>query len=195
MQLFISHSGKDRAWVEPVQRRIEEQGFHAYLAEYDLQPGVSLNGKIQQAIAASDAVVVVLTDNAAASPIVRDEIGYSLGIGKPVVPLVAPSVAVSIVSLGMLSGLEYVPFDIDNPQDGLLKLTDWVHKFAHIQQVTVQRAEMAELGAQVMELRQKADAQSVELNLLRGQNDAAMMLLVFVGAVAAVALIAAATSQ
>ncbi len=37
MQLFISHSSKDREWVELVCKRIEEQGISAYLAEYDLQ--------------------------------------------------------------------------------------------------------------------------------------------------------------
>jgi TIR domain len=170
VQLFISHSSKDREWVELVRKQLEEQGFSAYLAEYDLQPGSHLAAKIQGAIAASDAVVVVLTENAAASPIVRDEIGHSLGLHKPVVPLVTPAVARNSAMLGMLNGLEYVPFDIDSPQDGLLLLTAWVHKFASAQQAAAYEAQLAQLQA---------------------QRDAALLLLVFVGAVAAVALLRA----
>jgi hypothetical protein len=30
----------------------------------------------------------------------------------------------------MLNGREYIPFDIDEPQEGLVKLTDWVNIFA-----------------------------------------------------------------
>ena len=169
MQLFISHSSKDRKWVELVRKRIEEQGFSAYLAEYDLQPGSHLAAKIQEAIAASDAVVVVLTENAANSPIVREEIGYSLALHKRVVPLVTPTVARDGAMLGMLNGLEYVPFDIDSPQEGLLRLTDWVHKFALAQQAAAYEAQLAQLQA---------------------QRDA-LLLLVFVGAVAAVVLLTA----
>ena len=49
MQLFISHSSKDREWVEPVCKRIEASGFRAHLAEYDLAGlGHELSSKIQE---------------------------------------------------------------------------------------------------------------------------------------------------
>lgn len=166
VQFFISHSSKDREWIDLVAKRIEEQGFSVYLAEYDLQPGESLNGKIQAAISGSDAFVVVLTESAAISPIVREEIGYALALKKPLVPLVAPTVAQDAAALGMLNGLEYVPFDIESPQDGLLALTDWVHHFAH-------------------------ERQEVRITQLEAQRNAALLLLVLIGALAAVALIAA----
>jgi len=171
--------------VELVRKRIEEQGFSAYLAEYDLQPGADLAAKIQTAIAASDAVVVVLTENAAASPIVRDEIGYSLGLNKPLVPLVAPAVARNGTMLGILNGHEHFPFDIDSPHEGLLRLTDWVHKLDSATQTAAYEAQLTRARAQ-MEAQEAALAQLQA----QAQRDAALLLLVFVGAVAAVALLA-----
>jgi nucleoside 2-deoxyribosyltransferase len=108
VQLFISHSSRDREW-EVVQKRVEAAGFKAYLAEHDLQPGRPLNNKIQEEIDSSDAVVVVLTRNAAESTIVRDEIGYSLGKGKLVVALVTSDVARDPAKLGMLNGWSTSP--------------------------------------------------------------------------------------
>jgi TIR domain len=51
MKLFISHSSKDREWVDLVRKRIEAAGFDAYLAEYDIAGiGHELNPKIHDAI-------------------------------------------------------------------------------------------------------------------------------------------------
>jgi TIR domain len=178
MQLFISHSRKDREWVEHVRKRIEVAGFHAYLAEYDLAGiGHELSTKIRDAIAESAAVVVVLTENAASSPIVRDEIGCARGLGVLVVPLVTPAVAQSPAALGMLNGREYIPFDIDDPQEGLIKLTDWVNHFARTKQEELHRAQLAAQRSQLQ-------GQDEAIAHLQAQNDAAMVLLVFVAAVA-----------
>ncbi len=184
MQLFISHSGKDREWVELVRKRIEASGFVAYLAEYDIAGiGNELNPKIHKAITDSAAVVVVLTENAAGSPIVREEIGFSLGQGKPVVPLVTPAVAQNPAALGMLNGREYIPFDIDEPQEGLIKLTDWTNMFARRKQ---EELHQARLSAQ----RSRLHAQEQTIAQLQAQNEAAMLLLVFASALALAMLLA-----
>jgi hypothetical protein len=184
MQLFISHSSRDREWVELVRKRIEASGFAAYLAEFDLAGiGHELSPKIQDAITASAAVVVVLTENAAGSAIVREEIGFALGQGKLVVPLVTPAVAQSPAALGMLNGREYIPFDIEDPQEGMIKLTDWVNLFARQKQEELHRAQLSQQQSQL-----KAKDQSIAQ--LQVQNDVAMLLLVFVGAVALVVIIA-----
>jgi hypothetical protein len=187
MQLFISHSGKDREWVDLVRKRIEASGFDAYLAEYDIAGiGHELSPKIHDAIAASAAIVVMLTENAAGSPIVREEIGFSLGKDKLVVPLVTPAVAQNPAALGMLSGREYIPFDIDEPQEGLIKLTDWVNMFARQKQ---EELHQAQLTAQVSQ----SNAKDQTISQLQAQNEAAMLLLVFVGALALAMLIAKST--
>jgi hypothetical protein len=182
MQLFISHSNKDRDWVDQVQKRIEAGGAQAYLAEYD-RSGVGhvLNDRLKQAIADSDAVVVLLTANAATSPIVREEIGYALGLSKPIVPLVAPEVASDPAALGMLIGLEYIPFDRDDFQEGLLRLTDVVNDLVRAEREESHLAERDALTTQIME-RDKALAQ------LQSRNDSIQVLLIFVGAIAVVAV-------
>jgi hypothetical protein len=191
VQLFISHSSRDREW-ELVQKRVEAAGFKAYLAEHDLQPGRPLNDKIQEEIESSDAVVVVLTSNAAASAIVRDEIGYALGKGKLVVALVTPDVARDPTKLGMLNGLEYIPFDIDNPQDGLLALTDWANDLSRQKQQALQQAQFLMFEAQQTQLQsQQARLQATTVDLARAQAqaDAATMVLVLVGALLVVVVL------
>lgn len=184
MQLFISHSSKDRDWVELVRKRIEASGFSAYLAEYDVTGiGHDLSPKIQEAIKSSAAVVVVLTGNAAASGIVREEIGFALGRSKLVVPLVTPDVAQNPAALGMLNGREYIPFDIDDPQDGLIKLTDWVNTFARHKQQELHEAQLAVQQT-------KLQAMDQTITQLQLQNDLAMLLLVFAGAVAVAVIVA-----
>jgi hypothetical protein len=187
MQLFISHSGKDREWVDLVRKRIEASGFDAYLAEYDIAGiGHELMPKIHDAITASAAIVVMLTENAAGSPIVREEIGFSLGQRKLVVPLVTPAVAQNPAALGMLNGREYIPFDIDEPQEGLIKLTDWVNMFARQKQEELHQAQLAARVSQ-------SNAKDQTISQLQAQNEAAMLLLVFVGALALAMLIAKST--
>jgi hypothetical protein len=84
-------------------------------------------------------VVVLLTETAAISPIVREEIGYAIRAGKLVVPLVAPSVVQNPALLGMLNGSEYILFDIANPEQGLLTLVKWAQKQVHNEQQAILR--------------------------------------------------------
>lgn len=174
MQFFISHSCRNTPWVELVCKRIQAQGFAAYLAEHDQQAGRFLNDKIQQAIRDSGAVVVVLTENAWNAPLVRDEIGFASALDKLIIPLVTPQVAANPRVLGMLEGIEYVVFDLDDPTEGLLALTDRVNKLA------------AERQAQLLEQTQQelVNARQDQLRAER-QRDIALML-VLVGALAAV---------
>lgn len=183
LQLFISHSSKDRDWVDLVVKRIQSAGFSAYVAEYDVvEIGQLLNSKIQTAITESAAVVALLTENAASSEIVRDEIGFSFGLHKLVIPLVTPVISQNPVALGMLNGREYILFDIQDPQEGLIKLTDWVNDFARRTREELHNAQVSTLQAQ---LRGKDDS----LSQLQAQNDIASLLLVLVSAIAVVVII------
>jgi hypothetical protein len=86
--------------------------------------------------------------------------------------------------LGMPNGHEYFPFDIESPHEGLLRLTDWVHKLDSATRAAAYEAQLTRARAQ-------AEAQAALAQLhAQAQRDAALLLLVFVGAVAAVALLA-----
>lgn len=124
----------------------------------------------------------MLTENAVGSPIVREEIGYALGQGKLVVPLVTPAVARNPAALGLLNGREHIPFDIADPQEGLIKLTDWVNVFARQKQGSYTARNWPH-SAPSSKSKPRAIAQ------LQAQNDVAMLLLVFTAAVALVVII------
>jgi len=196
MKLFLSHSNRDAVWVHAVNTQLEKLGITVYLAEHDLQPGRPLDVKLQRQIDLCDAIVVLLTETAAVSPIVREEIGYAIKAGRLVVPLVAPSVAQDPALLGMLNGREYIRFDIDNPEEGLLTLAKWAQVQVHEEQQAILRQQLEKaqaLANQEADARQRAERQlelqASELFELQSSNDALIVLLVFVSVVGAIAIL------
>ena len=119
-KVFLSHNTNDAAWVRWIAQNATSYGIEVYLYEHDLKPGEPLAAKVQQAINSSDAVVVLLSANSQFSPYVQQEIGLARGVGKQIIPLVQPGVEQR--SLAMLQGVEYIPFDLGNPQPGLAAL-------------------------------------------------------------------------
>ncbi|MHB1940605.1 MAG: toll/interleukin-1 receptor domain-containing protein [Candidatus Dormibacteria bacterium] len=125
-QIFISHSSRDPLAVETVRLQLLAAGVTPYMYEYDHRPGAVLVDKLRAAIAASDAVVVLLTAAGAGSETVHQEIGISLGLRKPVIPLVEAGVGAK--ELALLNGLEYVLFDPQSPQAALAAMTNQVQR-------------------------------------------------------------------
>lgn len=196
MKLFLSHSNQDSRWVEAVRTQLENVGITVYLAELDPQPGQPLDRKLQQQIDSSSALIALLTETSAVSPIVREEIGYALRAGKLVVPLVDPVVAKSPALLGMLNGREYIPFDIDEPEQGLVLLTNWAQNAVMLEQQEIMRQQLQQarkLAIQEANARQLAEKQlqlqQEELLRLTSTNEALMVVLVFAIVVGGIALI------
>lgn len=125
-KVFLSHSHLDRPLVEGIKSQIEAIGISVYLYEEDSQPGQHLGEKLQGAIAASDALVVLLTSHSTASGYVNQEVGYALGRNKPVLPLVAPGVDPG--ALAMLEGHEFLRMDPTAPLDGSTALLHYLHR-------------------------------------------------------------------
>ena len=119
-EIFLSHNHRDLAWCEHVKREAAVAGVTTYLAEHDVQAGHTLAVKVQRAIKRSRAVAVLISDNSVAAPYVQQEIGYALACRKVVIPLV--QVGLEGPALAMLQGVEYIPFDFNEPDDGLALL-------------------------------------------------------------------------
>ena len=81
--------------------------------QHDVQAGVRLADKLRTHIAGSDAMIVLLTAQSAASSFVHQEVGVALAANKPVLPLVEKGVGDD--RLAMLKGVEYVEFDRQAP--------------------------------------------------------------------------------
>jgi TIR domain len=119
-QVFLSHSTHDLVWAERLKASIEGMGVPVYLAEQDVRPGMNLAEKVTQAIDASEVVVVLISDNSVSASYVNHEIGCALKAKKVIIPLVQPGIESD--KLGMLQGVEYIPFDFAHPHEGLARL-------------------------------------------------------------------------
>lgn len=120
-RLFLSHGSADRPVVETIRGQLMQLGIYAYMHEHDGQAGVRVAEKIQKEIEASDGVIALITQNSKASPYVHQEIGFALRAERLIIPLVDPAVASE--SLAMLQGVEWIPFDIENPSTAVQDLT------------------------------------------------------------------------
>ncbi len=124
--IFLSHSSKDAHWVKRIADDSKQVGVEVYMYEHDPQPGRMIAEKVESAIRASDALVVLLTRESQFSAYVQQEIGLARGLGKPVIPLVQPGV--SHANLAMLEGAEYINFDFEDPQPGLSSFLEYLRR-------------------------------------------------------------------
>ncbi len=68
IEIFLSHNTRDRRWCEWLKASAEKMEISVYLAEHDVQPGKRLAQKVSAAIDASEAVVVLISDNSVNAP-------------------------------------------------------------------------------------------------------------------------------
>lgn len=93
-RVFISHSfiKDDFLKSQSLQVILKEYGIDSYIAEEDKQYGYILSDKIREAIQDSIVVIVIITKNSISSPSVNQEVGYALGLGMTIIPLVSEDV-------------------------------------------------------------------------------------------------------
>jgi hypothetical protein len=140
MRFFFSHSMQDIPEVDNLQKSITALGVEVYLAEHDPQPGASLAAKVIAAINASDAVLVLLTESAAASPWVQQEIGAAQLAGKLIVPIVQAGVH---VGMGLLAGIEWIGVDLASPANAMATVSAALEPLVrkHVAEQLAQEAE------------------------------------------------------
>jgi hypothetical protein len=124
LKIFIIHSNKDMDIVEKLKSKLKQEGFKVYIAEEIKRPGKYLPKKVQNLIRKSDCVLVLYTKNASRSKWVNQEIGGALTIKKPIIPIVEKGV----YKLGMLEGLEYIPFEKENPDKAIISVINSLKK-------------------------------------------------------------------
>jgi hypothetical protein len=147
-RLFLSHSATDGQWVKWIADDAIKIGIEVYLYEHDTQPGKLIADKVNQAIVASDALMVLLTPNSQFSAYVQQEVGFAEARGKLVIPLVQPGVQER--SLAMLQGREYVAFDPRDPTRALASLLEYLQRLKAAKEATQARAALVGLGALIV---------------------------------------------
>ncbi len=128
-------------------------GVQPYIAHYHRELGNNLSTKVQTAISASNALVVLWTATGSHAAWVNQEVGFALGRGLPVYALVEKGVEVK----GMLHDAEYMAFDPSDPSPVLGHMAQYL---AYIQS----QKELAETRAQLETAREQVE----EMEILAG---------------------------
>lgn len=84
--IFISHSSKDKEIADKLCQAMEEKGLKCWIAPRDIVPGTEWAVSISDAISDIGAMVVIYSENSAASTQVPKEIGLADKRGKFIVP-------------------------------------------------------------------------------------------------------------
>ena len=82
MKVFISHAASDRDLAKYVAAHLSEAGFDVWDPEEHLLPGDNLPLKVGEALEQADAMIVLVSPEAANSEWVRQEINYALASPK-----------------------------------------------------------------------------------------------------------------
>lgn len=117
VKVFISHSTRDSRIVSILENYLKANGIFPYIAERDYQPGKSLSQKIISNIDTSDYFLVIYTHIGKESNYVNQEIGY--WIKKMGYNNLIPLVEKGIIPEGLLSGVEYIEYNPNNPNVGI----------------------------------------------------------------------------
>lgn len=118
MRVFISHSTKDKEFVQQLSEAMEEAGATPYLLEDEGKPGTNWVQRMQKAIKECECVITLLTRNGSRSPWVNQELGFASAYGKPIIPVVE-----SNVNPGpLLAGKMYIRLDRRSPATAISRI-------------------------------------------------------------------------
>ncbi len=109
--VFLSHSAKDKEYLEVVRGAVRGSGAHLYVAEENITPGARLSKKIRSKIDDCNVFLLLLTENSASSSFVNQEIGYALGLDKFVLPVVIGERCPH----NLCADIEYIRIDMVDP--------------------------------------------------------------------------------
>jgi tetratricopeptide (TPR) repeat protein len=86
-RLFITYSTVDRAIAEKVRDQLAEAGYELWIAHQDIKGAVDWTQTILDTIESRDGMVLVWSESAAESSIVREEISIARVFLKPIFPI------------------------------------------------------------------------------------------------------------
>lgn len=86
-RVFLSYSTKDHAAAEAICKALEAAGIRCWIAPRDIVAGQQWGGSIVSAVESSEAVVVVFSEHANASPQVTREMEIAVAKRLPLIPV------------------------------------------------------------------------------------------------------------
>jgi hypothetical protein len=88
--LFLSYALKDRDFARALSRELSKYNVRGFLDEQDLSADGDITRQLRDALEATSAVVVILSEAAVNSSYVLFEIGAAQALDKPIIPILAP---------------------------------------------------------------------------------------------------------
>lgn len=79
MQVFLSYARSDEAFAKELSSELAKRGFSVWVDKQELLPGDNWHKRIADALARSNAMVVLISPESMSSPEIRGEIQYALG--------------------------------------------------------------------------------------------------------------------
>jgi TolB-like protein len=92
MRVFISHSSQDRERADEICRLLEKRGIRCWIAPRDVRPGFAYGAEIIDAIDATTAMVLVLSQHSNASVHVTHEVERAVRKRKAIIPFLIEDV-------------------------------------------------------------------------------------------------------
>lgn len=87
MEFFVSYSHKDKELAGRIGRLLEKAGQTSFLAHDDIKPTEDWEEEIMRRLESCSALVAVITPNFVGSAYANQEVGFTMGRGKLVIPL------------------------------------------------------------------------------------------------------------
>lgn len=84
MKVFLSHSSKEKDMAESLCKWLEEREFKCFLAPRDIPAGTEYAEQIVSGIDSSDAMILMMSENANKSPHVLREVERAVSKGVPI---------------------------------------------------------------------------------------------------------------
>ncbi len=103
---FFSYSRQDSDFVKKVATDLKKAGANVWLDQLDISPGNPWDDSIQNALNASQGLIVILSNESVKSKNVMDEVSYAMSQGKKIVPLMIESCPIPF----RLARLQYIDF-------------------------------------------------------------------------------------
>ena len=85
-QVFISYASADKAVADLICSALENAGILCWIAPRNIAPGTDFPAAIVDGVKSAPALVLILTDHAAASPHVLSEVGHAFNNKKRIIP-------------------------------------------------------------------------------------------------------------
>lgn len=121
--VFVSYSHRDREFVNQLIEELQKAGVNIW-RDLDLLPGSNWAREIGKALAEADALLLVWSEDAAASAYINAELLTATEMNKPIIPIIVSSKQDSIqlpISLASLYVLDLRNLSLDSAIQKILK--------------------------------------------------------------------------